>query len=263
MENKKVAIVLSCFGSAIDLQSYEAFRAHMGENFQTIPIFIAYTSNIVIKKLRSAGLAANVKHLKQVLSEVESAGFQHIIVSSVYLFPTEEHERVKETVDAFAHLTSSKAKYYVTDSILNAVEDLHAFVSDICHPEHQQEAQLFITHGFFRLDLRGASSYFYLKDILERLSPNNIFASLEGPYAYSLQKEFIINSCRIRNLLEVKIVPLLLVSGHHLVSDIREIATELEAEGLKVKIVEKNLLSMPIVLAILKAQLEKHLEDIQ
>lgn len=247
--NKDMAIVLSCFGSVVEEKKYLNLKTHIENSFPGTPVFIAFSSRTVLKKLKENGTTYN--NLQQTLANLDLDGYRNIVVSSVYLYPTEEHERTKKISNAFSSISMSNIR--VTDALLNKINTTNNIIKHL-HELHQKDdtARVFISHGAPYLDIAGVNSIFYVDNLLKQLDSNNYSCSLEGATPFNLVKESIIKSIKESNIQNIEIVPLLLSSGNHFDNDVHEIKEELEKQ-FKVSIARPvnddkfNLLSLDIV----------------
>ena len=108
------AIVLSCFGSIIDQDKYLDLKKLVEENFEQYEVFLSFSSRMVIKKLAQDGVI--YKNLPQTLADIDMLGYRNIIVVSVNLFPTDEHQVIKNIVKGFKKFSPANIRY--TNAIL-------------------------------------------------------------------------------------------------------------------------------------------------
>nr|WP_241148896.1 sirohydrochlorin cobaltochelatase [Photobacterium sanguinicancri] len=104
--NQGTAIVLSCFGSVVEQQRYVKLQQHISELYPDCHVRMATSSKMVIKKL--AGKGEMCQSLPQVLADLDTQGYQHILVVSCYLFPTDEHLYLTKIVDGFKQFSLSR-----------------------------------------------------------------------------------------------------------------------------------------------------------
>jgi len=112
--NQGTAIVLSCFGSIVEQQRYEVLAERVRQNYPDVPVHIATSSKMVIKKL--ARKEVHCKSLPQVLADLDTQGYEHILVVSVYLFPTDEHRYLTSIVEGFTWLNLFTASSEIFDT---------------------------------------------------------------------------------------------------------------------------------------------------
>jgi sirohydrochlorin cobaltochelatase len=179
---------------------------------------------MVIKKLAKDG--QEYKNLTQVLADVDMLGYKRVVVSSINLFPTDEHALVHSIVDGFNSFTPSLIK--ATDAIFTKSKYTTSALTKINEEFKDDDiANLFIIHGTPKLDTAGIDSISYVEGFLTKVNKNNIFCSLEGAYPFYAIKDSIISEIKSKGLSKLRVIPLLLVSGNHYEKDAHEIKDEL------------------------------------
>ena len=86
-------IILTSFGSAdekIRSSTIDALAGEIQKNFPTFDFAQAYTSNFMIKKLKSKGI--EIKTLPEKISELRAAGYKKMIVLPSHITPGEEFD---------------------------------------------------------------------------------------------------------------------------------------------------------------------------
>lgn len=257
---KKRAIVLACFGSIIEQQKYLDLQAVIQEKFSDCDVFLSFSSRMVLKKLKKEG--EDFKNLPQVLADVDMDGYRHIVVASINIYPTDEHEFLKKIVDGFASFSLANISF--TNAILTKTKDTTEFLKDLdAQVSKEDTANLYIIHGTPRLDTPGIDSISYTTDFLELINENNFAFSLEGAMPYFDIKDAVKRKIKAKGLKKVQVVPLLLVSGNHYIKDMNEIKDDL-AEDFDATIVETltqgeyfNLIELPEIRKIIIKNLEE------
>jgi len=224
---KDLAIVLSCFGSVVEQEKYLTLKKQIEQKFEKADVFIAFQSRMVLKIL--AKQEKEYKNLVQTLADVDALGYKRVVVTSVNLFPTDEHQVVKNVVDGFNTFSESYIK--TTDAIFNKTKYTTQALQSINEKFSDKEyANLFIIHGTPKLETIGINAIDYVGNFLERVSKNNIFCSLEGAYPFFAMKDSIVETIKSRGFKKVKVIPLLLVSGNHFEKDAVEITETLNED---------------------------------
>ena len=227
---KDRAIVLSCFGSIIEQSKYEELKLKLEQKFSDSDVFLAFSSRMVLKKLNKDKVI--YKNLPQTLADVDILGYKNIVVSSINLFPTDEHNYIQNIADGFDSF--SLANIRLSDAILTKTKETTLFLNELNQKVLKQVskkdvANLYIIHGTPRLDNSGNSSVEYVFNYLQSFD-NNFCCSLEGTYPYYAIKDNLISKIKNKGFEKVQIVPLLLVSGNHFIKDMNEIKEELNSE---------------------------------
>jgi len=218
------AIILSCFGSVIEQQMYLDLKKETQERFEGVDVFLSFSSRMVLKDLNKRGL--EYKNLPQVLADVDMLGYRNIVVASINLFPTDEHELLLRTVKGFREF--SYANIRATKAIINKTKETSLALKALNEKISNKEwANLYIIHGVPLLDLAGLSSVSYTENFLKLLDKNNYTCSLEGAFPYYAIKETLLRDMRENEVESVQVVPMLLVSGNHYIKDMVEIRDEL------------------------------------
>ena len=218
------AIILACFGSVIEQDMYLALKKEVEAKFEGVDVFLSFSSRMVLKDLHKRGM--DYKNLPQVLADVDMLGYRNIIVTSVNLFPTDEHELLQRTVKGFSEF--SYANIRATKAIINKTKETSLALKGLTEAISEEKwANLFVIHGVPILDLAGLSSVGYTEEFLQLISKKNYTCSLEGAFPYYAVKEALVEQMKADGVTHVQVVPMLLVSGNHYVKDMVEISSEL------------------------------------
>jgi sirohydrochlorin cobaltochelatase len=218
------AIILACFGSVIEQQMYLDLKKDVEDRLEGIDVFLSFSSRMVLKDLHKRGM--DYKNLSQILADVDMLGYRNIVVASINLFPTDEHELLVRTVKGFnsfslANIRATKAIINRTKETSLALKALNSSISE------DRWANLYVIHGVPILDLAGLASVDYTDKFLQLLSRTNYTCSLEGAFPWYAIKDEIVKKMQKDKVEMVQIVPMLLVSGNHYIKDMIEIRDEL------------------------------------
>ena len=221
------AIILSCFGSIIEQQKYLDLKKLVEETYPKTDVFLSFSSRMVLKYVIKEGL--DYKNLPQVLADVDMMGYKHIIVSSINLFPTDEHAVLQNIVNGFNQFSLSHIRY--TDAILTKTKESTLFLKNLDDAVTKEEtANLYVIHGTPRLETQGIDSISYAHQFLEEIGESNYACSLEGSFPFYAMKETIIRNMKKDGVKKVQIIPMLLVSGNHYEKDMFEIRDDLSGD---------------------------------
>ena len=259
---KDKAIVLSCFGSIIEQKQYEKLKLIIQKEFKDCEVFLAFGSRMVLKELNKEKTI--YKNLVQTLADVDMLGFKNIVVASINLFPTDEHEVLKDIVDGFNNFSLANIRY--TNAILTKTKDTTLFLKELDKTiSSKNRANLYIIHGTPKLDTSGIDSIEYSAEFLEMINKNNYTCSLEGAFPFFAIKDALIKKMQKDGIKKVQVVPMLLVSGNHYIKDMVEIRDELSPyfNSSIVKSITKdkkfNLLNIPMILDIIKVNIKEEI----
>ena len=231
---KERAIILSCFGSVIEQQKYLDLKEVVEVKFPKADVFLSFSSRMVLKYVKKQGL--DYKNLPQVLADVDLAGYKHIVVSSINIFPTDEHAFLQNIVNGFNQFSLSHIR--CSDAILTKAKETTLFLKNLNDSVSKQNvANLYIIHGTPKLEMQGIDSITYAHNFLEEISDSNYTCSLEGSFPFYAMKETLIRKMKKNGVTNVQIIPMLLVSGNHYKKDMFEIKDDL-SEDFDVQIVE-------------------------
>jgi len=247
--NKNKAIILSCFGSVIEQNKYLELKKIVEDKFEDCDVFLSFSSRMVLKDLYKRDM--QFKNLAQTLADVDMLGYKNIIVSSINLFPTDEHQVVKKIVEGFKNFSLSNIR--ATNAILTRTKETSLFLVDLSKRVTQKyTANLFVIHGCPTLEVPGLDSITYTAQFLEAISSQNYTCSLEGAFPFYALKDQLISKMKNDGIKDVQIIPMLLVSGNHYKKDMHEIKDEL-SNDFNSKIVDTqtnsdrfNLIELPM-----------------
>ena len=225
--NKETAIILSCFGSVIEQDKYLEFERYIQKSFSDKAVFSAFSSRMVLKLLAKEN--KHYKNLPQVLADVDLEGYRRIVVASINIYPTDEHELLIRTIKGFRRFSLAQIRY--TAPLIQKTKESSLYLKwldESLRRGDEELINLYVIHGAPILDLAGLEAISYTKDFLELLNPHNLICSLEGEFPFYATKDSI-----KRKILQlsgksarVQVIPLLLVSGNHYDKDIKEICDE-------------------------------------
>lgn len=268
---KELAIVLAAFGSISEKGRYERFKDYIKESFGEVPVYISFSSRSVLKKLNTE--EQKYKNLPQLLSDLDMEGYKRIVVSSVNIFPTDEHELNKKIVEGFKNFVPSYLR--ITGSLFSKTEHATAILSELNHQlreKYQNDILLYIIHGAPYFEQAGLQSITYCKDFLLDLHPHNFFTSLERIYLFKTMKNSLIEQFKFLKEkqpdLKIRLVPILLASGSHFKKDVAKMLDVLN-QDFDVSIVESlcgsenfNLLDIDFVKETFKKEIEVEIKKL-
>ena len=222
--NKDLAVVLSVFGSSepAAMAQYEELKQEIKHGLPPeTEVRMAISSRTVLKKLEEKG--QKFLTLAEELANIDRQGYKKVVVASINLFPTDEHEHLLKIIDGFKNI--SPARYEVTAPVFAKSKLTNEFLKtldDKLRQEYNVSGIVYIAHGSSNLTSAGNQTFLYVREYLKMLNSNNQFFTIEGVFKYD--KSFIDRKGSIL------VVPLLLVAGNHMVNDIYEIKEELEGK---------------------------------
>lgn len=230
--NKELAIVLSVFGSSEPdaLDQYTQLLDELKNSISTdIEVRIAISSRTVLKNLEK--LNKQYYTLPEQLANLDRIGYKKVVVASINVFPTIEHDYILQIVDAFRK-TISIANYEVTMPLFTTTTITNSFLKSLNDDVRKNTPDaniIFVGHGTRTINSTGNQVFTYVRDYLKILNTKNYFYTLEGAFPYD-KDLFLDEAKRNTNILaneKAIVVPLLLVNGNHSINDISEIRQDI------------------------------------
>lgn len=223
----KAAILMVHFGTTHNdtrEKTIDALNQRVKEEFPDIDVFEAYTSRIIIKRLKDRGVEKQnpVEALKQLAKD----GYTHVLIQGSTIIDGVEMESLHKNIDEVSDLFQ---EIRVGNPLLYAPEDYSAVI-DVLTPEAKDDvAYVWVGHGTYDST---TSQYAMLDYMLKSQDYNNFFVgTIEGYPAY----DDMLNQLKKTNLKKVVLVPFMFVAGEHAKNDIAEDwKTDLEKEGYQV-----------------------------
>jgi len=263
--DKDKAIILSCFGSVIEQNKYLLIKKLVEKTFPNCDIFLSFSSRMVLKDLHKRDMP--FKNLPQILADVDMLGYKNIIVSSINLFPTDEHQVVKKIVDGFKQFSLSNIR--VTNAILTKTKETSLFLMDLNKQiSIKDRANFYVIHGCPTLEVNGLDSISYTAQFLEAIDTNNYTCSLEGAFPFYALKDNLILKMKENGVKSLQIVPMLLVSGNHYIKDMHEIKDELSCDfnscivDTQTKSDKFNLIELPLIQDIIINNIQEEIKKL-
>ena len=214
----RTALVLATFGTTYE-QSTDPLalvQAELKKRHPGIPQFVAYTSEHVVKTLRSRGKDA--RNLAQVLADLSADGYTHVVVQSLHVAPGKEFDLISETAGRFQHLPKGMAATEMGLPLIGTHEDAAA-VADLLAanlPKERQPGDAVVFAGHGAEGPAGSLAYPALQSFLWEKDPNFFVGTIEGPYTL----ENILKAVQAKKAGKVWLVPLMTIVGDHARNDI-------------------------------------------
>ncbi|QIZ76313.1 sirohydrochlorin cobaltochelatase [Ferrimonas lipolytica] len=216
------ALVICCFGSVVDQARFDALLEQAHKRYPDCEVRLAVSSRMVLNRLSDRELYT----LPEQLAQLDRGGYRQILVASCYLYPTEEHQQLKQVVEGFKQFSLSRLAY--TPALLQTVNGANSILAALAarFPMEEGVHNLFIHHGAPQLDNAGYNAIWYSQQLLEQLGERNHCCSLEGANPYPLVAAKL--KQQLAAAKRVRLIPLLLVSGNHAVNDVVSIQADLQ-----------------------------------
>lgn len=234
----KAALLMVHFGTTYDdtrTLTIEAINRKAREAFPQLTLREAYTSRIVIRRLRTRGVEKQTP-LEALLS-LRGEGYTHVIVQSTHIIEGVEMESLRKDVEAVAPFFK---EIRVGTALLYSVEDTEK-VADILAGRHTGAATgrnhvVLVGHGTYT----PATAIYSQLDYMLKAAGHERFhvATIEGYPSY----ETVLARLKAARAKEVTLVPFMFVAGDHARNDIAgEWKEALEKEGFGVRVCTEGL----------------------
>lgn len=218
------AIVLVAFGTTTRASATYAFfeeqlRRELPDEAKSLRIEWAFTSEIVReranRKFAEQGSPQRYRSLKQVLADLDDAGYRKIALQPLHIFPGQEYEELETVLAAFRSMgmtiEAGGALFHRWEWMFEAVDILAPF---FLPPE--EGSTILVAHGSPLSFVGANSAYLGLARYLQEKYPNVFLGGVDGV----LTREQALNAAKARPQRKVRFVPLMFVAGDHIMNDI-------------------------------------------
>lgn len=215
--NGKKGILVASFGTSYPdamKSCIESTENKVKESFSDYEVRRAFTSNIIIKKLKERD-NMDVDTVELALEKMKKNGFSEVIIQPLHIMPGEEYDEVLEMVAKYAK-DKSFDKLIVGRPILYREEDYRIAIDALKNqmPElKKDEAVILMGHGSPH---PANSSYSQLQFMLQESGYKNVYVgTVEG---FPLLDN-IIPKLKSYGIKKVTLMPFMLVAGDHANND--------------------------------------------
>ncbi|MBQ5934710.1 MAG: sirohydrochlorin cobaltochelatase [Bacteroidales bacterium] len=232
-QENKTALLMVHFGTTYDetrSKTIDAINAKAAQTFPELTLREAYTSRIVIRRLKERGIVRETP--LDALLRLRADGFTHVIVQSTTLLEGAEMESLRREVASvegfFEDIRVGAPLLYDVADCAKVAEILAARHADAADARRKAHVVL-VGHGTYT----PATATYSQMDYLFSAQGNPLFhvATLEGYPTF----ETMLARLKAAGARRVTLVPLLFVAGDHVTNDIAvDWKQALEAEGLQV-----------------------------
>ncbi|MBQ6310547.1 MAG: sirohydrochlorin cobaltochelatase [Bacteroidales bacterium] len=238
-ENGKKAILMVHFGTTHDTTralTIDAINSQMENAFRESDVFEAYTSRIVIKRLKERGIVKRTP--VQILDSLKKAGYTSVTIQPTHIIPGKEYKMLVAEADSikkeFKEIKVGKPLLF-SDEDLNAVVEILEKRNPSSDPSHHI---LYVGHG-----TEDAATEVYVRaDSL--FNANSHVATIEGIPTL----DDAIAKLKEAGAKKVTLVPFMFVAGDHAANDISvDWKNELESNGFQVELKLESLGQIPAI----------------
>ena len=237
--NAKKVILMVHFGTTHDTTralTIDAINSQMENAFRESDVFEAYTSRIVIRKLKERGIE---KHTPiQMLDSLKKAGYSSVTIQPTHIIPGKEYKMLIAEADSikkeFKEIQVGKPLLFSPEDLKDVVEILENR-NPSTDPSHHI---LYVGHG-----TEDAATEIYVKaDSL--FNANSHVSTIEGIPTL----EDAIAKLKDSGAKKVTLVPFMFVAGDHAANDISvDWKKELEDNGFQVELKIEGLGQIPAI----------------
>lgn len=238
-ENDIKAILMVHFGTTHDSTrtlTIDAINSQIENAFRESDVFEAYTSRIVIKRLKERGIEKRTPI--QMLDSLKKAGYGTVIIQPTHIIPGKEYKMLVAEADSlkkdFKNLEVGKPLLFSDEDLHNVVEILEKR-----NPSSDQSHHiLYVGHG---TEDKATEVYGRLDSLF---NANSHVATIEGIPTL----DDAIKVLKEAGAKKVTLVPLMFVAGDHAVNDISvDWKNELESKGFQVELKIEGLGQIPAI----------------
>lgn len=225
----KAAIVVVHFGTThadTREKTIDQLNAKVKEAFPYTDIFEAYTSRIVIKRLKDNGV--NKENPAEVLKKLYDAGYTHILIQPSTIINGVEMESLNKNVDEVESLFT---EVRIGNPLLYTSDDYKLVIEALATNSNRDTAYVWVGHGTYNST---TAQYAMLDYMLKAEGHDNYFVgTIEGYPEY----DDMLVQLKKSGLKNVYLVPFMFVAGEHAKNDIsNDWKEELEKEGFNVEV---------------------------
>lgn len=210
----KKAILVVSFGTSYKEtreKTIEACENKIKEAFEGYEFFRAFTSNMIIKKLKNRD-NIHIENPIEALDRLHKEGYEEVIVQTLHIICGEEYTKLKEQIseynDKFEKITLGRPLLSQIDDYKETVEALKLQIPRL----EDNEAIVFMGHG---TEHEAHSAYPALDYMLKQENIKAYVGTVEG---YPEIEEVIVNLKKDK-VSKVILMPFMLVAGDHAIND--------------------------------------------
>lgn len=230
----KATILMLHFGtthSDTREKTIDVLNSKVKQMFPEVDVFEAYTSRIVIKRLKDNGI--NKQNPAEILKQLHNDGYTHVLIQPSTVINGVEMESLNRNIGEVENLFT---EVRVGNPLLYTPDDYKSVIDALTVNNNPDTAYVWVGHGTYDPT---TAQYAMLDYMLKSEGHDNCFVgTIEGYPEY----DDMLAQLKKSGLKNVLLVPLMFVAGEHAKNDISEDWKEsLEKEGFNVKVDMKGL----------------------
>lgn len=232
--SKKAILVIS-FGTSYHEtreKTIDACENKIRENFKGYDFFRAYTSRMIIKKLKTRD-EIFIDNEEEALDRLYEMGYEEVIIQPLHIICGDEYHKIKNKIESYKNKFK---KIELGRPLLTTIDDYQEVVEAIKHqlPKmDENECVVFMGHGTFH---ESHSAYPAIEYMMRHEDMKVYMGTVEG---YP-EIDHVIKKLRRDNIKKINLMPFMLVAGDHAINDMASDEedswkTVLENEGFEVE----------------------------
>lgn len=236
----KAAVLMVHFGTTYDdtrALTIDAINRKMAEAFAGIEFREAYTSRIVMRRLKARGTVR--LNPVEALEKLKADGYTHILIQSSNIIEGIEMESLRKDV---ASLENAFKDIRIGNPLLYTPEDYEAVIAALTPGGRADTATLLVGHGTYT---PATAQYAMLDYMLKAHGFKNYFvATIEGYPTF----DNALAQLRAAGIEKIRLRPFMFVAGDHANNDIAvDWKESLEKEGFEVEVWMEGLGQNPAI----------------
>ena len=239
-EGDKAALLMVHFGTSYDdtrALTIDAINAKAAAAFPELEVREAYTSRIVIRRLKERGI--DKFNPQDALLKLRGDGFTHIVVQSTNIIEGAEMESLRRDV---ATVFPFFAEIRVGNPLLYSVEDCEVLVAVLESRKPEKGSTVFVGHGTYTPAI---ATYSQIDYMMKARGNKDFHVGTVESYP---TMETVLAQLKANKAKQITLVPLMFVAGDQAQNDIAvDWKESLEAAGLKVDVRMEGLGQIPEV----------------
>ena len=236
----KKGILMVSFGTShLDTleKTIAVLEREAGEKFPDCRVYRAFTSRMIIRKLRREGLM-EVDTVPEALKRMAADGMEDVIVQPTHIINGIENDRMME--DLMENMGAFK-RIRVGKPLLSSVDDYKKSIHAVMESTRLDDTEVLVLMGH-GTDHHANSAYPTLEYTFHALGYNQV---LVGTVESFPDLRNVMAKLEISGKKKVALMPFMLVAGDHAKNDMAgdedSWKTELEEEGYQVRVILKGL----------------------
>lgn len=214
-KNDKAAILMVHFGTTFDdtrALTIDRINEKVQKEFKNIDVKEAYTSRIIMRRLKERGITK--LNPQEVLDELKSQGYTHILVQGTNIMNGLESENLKNEVASYE---SSFKDIRLGAPLLTEAEDYEKVAKAIAKkigPLKKDQGVVLVGHGTHHF---GGSAYAMMDYVFSAEGYENYAVGTVEGYP---EFDNVVKKLKDRGVKDVILMPFMFVAGDHAQNDI-------------------------------------------